>query len=297
MSEANCKCWTEQKNIENETLSNDTVKNSARVPWSSASFGSTDLVRLYQQGPSILVGLIGAENSGKTTFLASIYLLLISGSRLSKFSFCGSETLGAWEAIAAYCRFNNTDLPSFPPHTPRGVERTPGVLHFTLRDENNITKNILLTDSPGEWFNQWSITPDSIEAQGAKWTAQHSDAFLIFADCEKLSGTERGVARKELRMIIQRLAETVCRRPVLLVWAKSDKSPSENIRQAIQTTLNESIPHALEVEVSVDDPSSMITATGHMLDHAWSPEKAKPISEPVVKNDAFLAYRGHYELS
>ena len=297
MSKTECSCWNASTDKQGENTPNTLEPDAARVPWSSSALGSVDVARLYQQGPTILVGLLGAENSGKTTFLASIYLQLLAGSELNEHVFCGSQTLGAWESIAAYCRLDSTGYPSFPPHTPRSIERTPGILHFNMGDCRGVTKNLLFTDSPGEWFNHWALEPNSSDAQGAKWTVKHSDIFLIFADCEKLSGPQRGAARKELRAIISRLAETVSNRPVIFVWAKSDKPAKESIRQTIQASLEESIPHAVEVEVSVDKPQSMLLATEGMLKLSWVKATPQSIIEPIINNNAFLSFRGHHEFS
>ncbi len=291
-----CSSWNQNKKVVKNGSINKEPTSASRVPWSSAALGSSDLLRLYQQGPSILIGLLGAQNTGKTTFLAANYLQILSGEKYKNFEFCGSQTLGAWESIASWARINNEQqLPSFPPHTPRGVERTPGILHFGLKDSKGVVKNIFLTDSPGEWFTRWSIDVNAIDAQGAKWTTLHSDAFLIFADCDKLGGEDRSTARRELRTIIERLGESVGARPVILVWAKSDNQPNESIKRAIQTSLKTNIPQAKEVEVSVTDPISFINALELILLKSWASNYCEPILEPILDNTLFLAFRGHNE--
>ncbi|MDW1986916.1 hypothetical protein R7Q46_21175 [Vibrio sp. 811] len=296
LNHEDCPSWS--SNIGVDKIGPEKKENDIafRVPWSSSALGSSDLSRLYQQGPSIFIGLLGAQNTGKTTFLAANYLQLLSGKKYNNFEFCGSQTLGAWESIASWARINNEkQLPSFPPHTPRGVDRTPGILHFALQDSNDKIKNIFLTDAPGEWFTRWAIDVDAIDAAGAKWTASQSDAFLIFADCEKLAGEERSVARRELRTIIERLGESVGSRPTVLVWAKSDKQPSEGIKKAIQRALENNIHHAKEIEVTVEDPASFTIALGSILNEVWVPTFCEPIKEPILGNTSFLAFRGHHE--
>lgn len=290
-----CSSWNPNKDVKTSPMI-DENDVSSRLPWSSAALGHSDLLRMYQQGPSIMIGLLGAQNTGKTTFLAANYLQLLLGEKYETGEFCGSQTLGAWESIASWARINNENqLPSFPPHTPRGVERTPGLLHFGLKDINDVVKNIFLTDAPGEWYTRWAVTGDAVDAVGAKWTALHSDAFIIFADCEKLGGDERSTARRELRMIIERLGESVGLRPTLLVWAKSDKEPSDGIKRAIQRALESNIPHAREVEVTVAKPNSFIKALDLILTEAWTPNFCLPIAEPIMGNTPFIAYRGHHE--
>ena len=298
LNHEDCPSWSRSKPTEKSDQERNENNISFRVPWSSSSLGSSDLSRLYQQGPSIFIGLLGAQNTGKTTFLAANYLQLLSGEKYNNFEFCGSQTLGAWESIASWARINNEkQMPSFPPHTPRGVDRTPGILHFGLQDVNDKIKNIFLTDAPGEWFTRWAIDVDAIDAAGAKWTASQSDAFLIFADCEKLAGEERSVARRELRTIIERLGESVGSRPTVLVWAKSDKQPTEGIKRAIQNALERNIPHAKEFEVTVEDPASFARVFESVLNEAWTPKFCEPITEPILGSSSFLAFRGHHAKS
>jgi hypothetical protein len=291
-----CSSWnsTEQDKKPNKQLNEREV--SSRVSWSSSSLGSSDLMTFYHQAPSILVGLLGAHNTGKTTFLAANYLQLISGSDYSSGDFCSSFTLGAWESIASWARINNDkQLPSYPPHTPRGIERTPGILHMGLKSEEGKVKNIFLTDAPGEWFTRWAIDVDSREAKGAKWTAEQSDAYLIFADCEKLCGEDRSTARRELRTIIERLGEVIGGKPAILIWAKSEHQPPDGIKKAIQRALADNVPHAVELDVTVRDPKSFQRALDALLIAAWHPPKCKKIVEPVIKNTPFHAFRGHNE--
>ncbi|TMO84503.1 hypothetical protein CWC15_10790 [Pseudoalteromonas spongiae] len=291
-----CPSWNIKK--QDEKQSNELAERdiSSRVSWSSSSLGSTDLATIYHQSPSILIGLLGAHNTGKTTFLAANYLQLLSGKCLSSGEFCSSFTLGAWESIASWARINNDkQLPSFPPHTPRGIDRAPGVLHFGLKSGERKVKNIFLTDAPGEWFTKWSIKADSSEAVGAHWTASHSDAFLVFADCEKLSGEDRSTARRELRTIIERLGEVVGSKPVILIWAKSEHHPPEGIKRAIKRALEENLPQAIEKKVSVSEPSSFQIALDSLIKKAWHPFKGQNIVEPILNNTPFYAFRGHHE--
>lgn len=296
LNHEDCPSWNNNKEASKVVSKNRESEVTSRVPWSSSALGCSDLLRMYQQGQSIFVGLLGTQNTGKTTFLVANYLQLLSGEKYNNFEFCGSQTLGAWESIASWSRINNEkQLPSFPPHTPRGVERTPGILHFGLQDIQGIVKNIFLTDAPGEWFARWAIDVDAVDATGAKWTASHSDAFLIFADCEKLAGEERSVARRELRTIIERLGESIGSRPAILVWAKSDKQPIEGIKRAIQRALESNIPHAKEFEVTVEDPASFTKVLESILKESWCPAFCEPIAEPIIAYTPFLAFRGHHE--
>ncbi len=296
MNHQECSSWGDEEQARSTDKKTSEKDVASRVSWSSSSLGSADLTNIYHQAPSILIGLLGAHNTGKTTFLAANYLQLISDNHYSSGGFCSSYTLGAWESISSWARINNEkQLPSYPPHTPRGAERNPGILHIGLKSDEDKVKNIFLTDAPGEWFTRWAIDSSSTEAEGAKWTAEHSDAFLIFADCEKLCGEDRSTARRELRTIIERLGEVVGNKPTILIWAKSEHQPQEGIKKVIQRALADNVPHAVELEVTVKEPTTFTNALDALLVAAWHPQKCKKIVEPVIHQSPFYAFRGHNE--
>lgn len=271
----------------------------ARVPWSGSTLGLADLIVLSPRAHSKVVGVLGAHDAGKTTLLLGNYFSCLRGEEIAGAEFAGSWTLGAWEALAAWSRFDEASRqPHFPPHTPRSASRSPGLLHLALRREKEVIRDVLLTDAPGEWFQSWAVNENAPDAEGARWTVEHSDAFLIFADCDRLNGEDRGPARSVLRQLIERLGSKVNGRPVTLVWSKSDKASPEQlssgIRKSIQQALNSNIPHAVEVETSVSEPSSLTVALSGLLTEAWRPKRALPLQEPVINGQPFSAFRGFH---
>jgi hypothetical protein len=294
MNVADCQSWAGDTPIgEGETTSPEPT--SARVHWSGSALGLADLANLTPRGRSILVGVLGSHDAGKTMLLTGNYLRLLRGQTLADARFAGSRSLGAWESLAAWTRFDDAArLPSFPPHTSRNAGRIPGLLHLALRNASGAFRDVLLTDAPGEWFTRWAIKAETPEAEGSRWIARHADCFLVFADCQRLAGNERGPARNELRQLLERLGNHVDQRPTVLVWAKSDQVPNETIRAAIRRTLQEQIPHAVEVETTTNQPDSLALALEAALMPAWTGQTAKPIVEPVVQHQPFAAFRGSY---
>ncbi|EGW21312.1 TRAFAC clade GTPase domain-containing protein [Methylobacter tundripaludum] len=270
---------------------------SARVPWSGSALGLADIANLSPRGRTILIGVLGAHDAGKTTLLIGNYLQLLLGQSLANARFAGSRTLGAWESLAAWTRFDDAARPpSFPPHTPRGTGRVPGLLHFALRNAEGEFRDVLLTDAPGEWFTRWAVKEDAPEAEGARWLVRNADAFLIFADCKRLadSNKTRGTARNELRQLLERLGNHVANRPTALVWAKNDVEPNADIRAAIAQGLAKQIPHALEVSSSTNQPDSLTNALEAVLCPAWTAPQACRIVEPILHQQPFAAFRGHH---
>lgn len=294
LNHLDCPQWSAQPEGEPEPKA--TASPAARVPWSGSALGLTDLANLTPRGRSILIGVLGAHDAGKTTLLTGCYLQILRGECLAGASFAGSRTLGAWESLAASMRFDDAPrMPTFPPHTPRGTSRVPGLLHIALRGSHREHRDVLLTDAPGEWFTRWAIREDASDAAGAQWTARYADAFLVLADCERLGGPKRGEARSSTRQLLERLGNHVGARPTALIWAKSDKSPASSVQASIRESLYDSMPHATERECSTEKPGSLLLAVEEVLQRAWTPERSRPVVEPVVRYQPFAAYRGSHE--
>lgn len=273
------------------------IESAARVPWSGASLGLADLINLIPRSRSIFVGVLGAHDAGKTTLLLGNYLNYLRGNTIAHGEFCGSWTLGAWESLAAWSRFDDAARkPHFPPHTPRGTSRAPGLLHLALRRSDQSFRDVLLSDAPGEWFTRWAVRENASDAEGARWTVEHADTFLVMADCDRLSGPDRGSARSDIRQLLERLGGHVGKRPVVLVWTKTDKKAlselTPGIRDSIQRALKDSIPHATEIETTVCRPESLTEALSNVLDCAWNPHRCTSLSEPVLNHQPFSAFRG-----
>jgi hypothetical protein len=249
---------------------------------------------LLPRAKRTIVGILGAHDVGKTTLLTANYLLLLRGHKIAAATFSGSRTLNAWEALASWMRFHDSAMsPMFPPHTPRGSGRVPGLLHVALKNASGQFRDILLADAPGEWFTKWAIDENSSQAEGASWIAQHSDGFLIVADCQRLAGQNRGIARADLLQLIDRLSNHINSRPVALVWTKSENSVPEGIRLAIQKALQESLPDATEFHVSISDPLTMANPIDEIVLQTWQ-SKIMQVADPLPKeNDIFLSFRGN----
>lgn len=266
---------------------------TGRVPWSGAALGLADLGQLTPRARSIVIGVMGPHDAGKTTLLTGNYLALLQGHRVANAGFSGSRTLAAWEGLAAWTRFDDaTRPPTFPPHTPRAAARSPGLLHLALRRDNGEFRDVLLTDGPGEWFMRWSINEAAPDAEGARWTARHADGFLVVADCSRLASPDYGTARQATRGLIERLGNHIAGRPMVFVWTKSDHTPQDRPRAAIREALSAHIPNAREAESTVSRPNSLVTALSLLLEDTWNPPYARRVVDPVLGNDGFARFRG-----
>ena len=237
---------TEKKEEEAQT-------KAVAMPWSGNALGLTDLGFVAGWRKPTVLAIVGPHNAGKTTLLGAWYLLLGKGLRLDdKMRFAGSCSLGGWEAVASSLRWEPGSIPpAFPPHTTSSNLRIPGLLHLAFRHGQDHRRDYVMTDAPGEWFQRWAINSDAPDAEGARWAAEHADAFLLVADREALAGQERGAARSGMQLLARRLADELEGRPVALVWTKGDVPISSEMNEAVRDGVLRVIPAAVEFVVSI----------------------------------------------
>lgn len=232
----------------------DAEEYATVIPWTGNVLGLKNLSFLTMVNTPIIIGVAGMAGSGKTTFLAALYCLLRRGDQIGDFTFAGSLTLTGWENIAWYLSWKKKHQIEYPPHTSRGAGRVPGLLHLTLKDASGKKTELIFTDAPGEWFAAWATNKNADNAKGARWVDQVADAFLLFADCEELSDPlKKGIARRNIKALLDRIANPQANVPLGLIWAKSDKKTTAKKEQINQFTRKKAIPIYQDFEVSVLD--------------------------------------------
>ena len=261
--------------------------------------GLDDAAFIAARSAPRVIGVIGAHNAGKTTLLTAWYLLLNRGMRLPHRLFAGSNSIGGWENLAHWLRWPpNGNGPGFPPHTPIGDERAPGLLHLAFRRDDGLLEDVLVTDAPGEWFERWAVKRDDPGAEGARWTVRHADAFLLVVDCEELAGPRRGTARSQTIDLAKRLADEASNLPVAVVWAKSDVSITPQMRNTLEAAFSSALPGYQNFEISIQGTGEEANARRFMdvlsSTLAHSPQQVgAPLVLPLSeKPDFFLRYRG-----
>lgn len=271
--------------------------DNSTVPWSGSAFGLVDLMFTGGRGTPRVVAVIGGAGAGKTTVLGSWYLMLSRGAlTLGAAAFAGSYTLSGWENIAHSLRWDNDGGPGFPPHTPSGEGRAPGLLHMALRNNDRRMEDVLFADAPGEWFRAWSVNRDAPEAEGARWLAEHASVIILAADCEALAGPSKGNARMTLQALAQRIASERRDRPVALVWTKADIDVPTDVRGSVTEAVRTHLGDVPTFEISVKDSEEKGAEAAFQLLMDWivrapSPKPALVEGRPKSA-DPFLAY-GH----
>lgn len=281
-----------------ESKSNPLEKESGnleRFPWTGSTLGLHDLNYISSHSNLIIIGVVGTAKTGKTTFLALLYCLLRHGNKIGDYSFAGSYTLIGWEDIASNLSWKPDDPKiQFPPHTTSNAGRVPGLLHLALKGTDGRLHNIIFTDAPGEWFKDWSINKKDIKAEGANWIYKNACAFLMFADCDKLSGAERGKARNDINQLSLRLKENINNRPLCLIWSKSDIEIDAGIKSVISKYLSSCFNYYGEFNVSARKTEdcwqkNVLNSIVYLLTYILS-EMNPPLELPVFnQEDLFLA--------
>lgn len=291
------KCEHYKKQENNSEISEENVPNQKRFPWTGSVMGLHDLNYITSNSNVIIIGVVGVAKTGKTTFLALLYCLLRHGYKIGAFSFAGSYTLTGWEDISFNLKWKTEDPKiQFPPHTTSNAGRIPGLLHLALKNDDGIIHNVIFTDAPGEWFKDWSINKKNSKAEGANWIYSKADAFLMFADRDKLSGVERGSTRNTITQLLVRLKENIRNRPLGLVWSKSDIEIASSIKNSISTYFTSNFNNNEEFEVSARNDNmewhkNVLNSIDHILSSIISSENSMPELSVITPNDLFLARR------
>jgi Double-GTPase 2 len=274
----------------------DTDLQASLFSWTSSALGMDDVAKFATRSQVATVALIGASNAGKTSFLATLYLLLLNGKIVDGYKFAGSFTLGGWEILANKMRWLGQEPPNFPDHTPRGISRQPGLLHLALRDKKDRLCDVVFADAPGEWFERWAIKQSDPQAEGARWLEQHADSVLIFLDSEKMSSPEHwGKTRSQSRQLLSRSFESYSCLSIGIVWAKHDTFKQNQAIADLQEYIKEkNIEKSFNTIAAPANPESqdVLEAAIWSIQQALEGRKIEEIDVPINIKNPFLAFRG-----
>lgn len=265
--------------------------------WSGQAFTTNELALVSSRTSPILIGVVGKADAGKTTFLAMLYTLLLSGKRLKDYNFAGTKTILGWDGLYHRLKFKNGSV-AFPQPTPVTSNR---LYHLALRNEEQHLKDILFADASGEVFSLWSVNRNDDNAENARWIYSNSNAFMLFIDCEALL-VDKNAAKKEVMLIARQLTNDLKDRPVIAVWSKTDKKNEvlPSIKDTLKTELEALFSNYTEIEIGnflEPGPDELVhinnlAVVDWLLDNIMVSSAPDLSLDEVVSNDLFINYKG-----
>ena len=264
--------------------------------WSGQAFTTDELALVSSRTSPILIGVVGKADAGKTTFLAMLYTLLLSGKKLNDYNFAGTKTILGWDGLYHRLKIKKGNV-AFPQPTPVTSNR---LYHLALRNEEQQLKDVLFADASGEVFSLWSVNRNDENADNARWIYSNSNAFMLFIDCEALL-VDKNSAKKEVMLIARQLTNDLRGRPVIAVWSKSDKKSEvlPSIKDTLKTELETLFSNYKEIEISnfLEPGPDELVHTNNFTVVDWLLEKTMIPSSPdltldkIVSDDLFINYK------
>jgi len=265
--------------------------------WSGQAFTTDELALVSSRTSSILIGIVGKADAGKTTFLAMLYTLLLSGKKLKEYNFAGTKTILGWDGLYHRLKFKKGSV-AFPQPTPVNSNR---LYHLGLRNKEEQLKDVLFADASGEVFSLWSVNRNDENADNARWIYSNSNAFMLFIDCEALL-VDKNAAKKEVMLIARQLTHDLKDRPVIAVWSKTDKKNEvlPSIKDTLKAELEALFSNYSEIEISnfLEPGPDELVHINNLAVVDWLLEKIMIPSTPdlsldeIVSDDLFINYKG-----
>lgn len=204
--------------------------------WSGLALGSEEAAALLWNPQTKLITIAGERDSGKTCLLTALYIQMANGfTNDIPYRFAGSHTLRGFQALSDKAFQWQGGETRILPRTTQSNHRNASFLHLSLGDlktKNTLPWHLLLTDMPGEWFQNW-IGHGQTSFRDALEFMPRSDGFVLTVDVHRLN--QDRIYRRNQSYLITRIAtllreSQIHRRPVALVLTKFDRLPKDAVR-------------------------------------------------------------------
>lgn len=179
-----------EKHREAAAVPQTTVQNDNSVFIGEALNDDEKLNLLMTDTKPYITILVGFEEYGKTSFVATCYHIMLTDGGIGEYKFCDSDTLVGLERRSFMRRFNAA-MESVPPSTKRTIRGEAHLLTFHLSKDGN-EKITIFSDHSGEDYRKYANHKDEIKNDVL---IQNADRILFFVDIPSLLDT------KFLRMV------------------------------------------------------------------------------------------------
>lgn len=178
-----------------------------------------------------LVALVGFADYGKSTFIGSLYQMLIERHEYNGYSLVDSETYTGFERRVFLRRVNSEDTSD----TKRNVLGESDILHFKLQSVKGVNHEILISDKAGETYSKYISSEEEIKKD---IVIAKADLLVFFIDAEKDSQSlaEHNLIAEKYESLLGRLKaqkKLVSGIPYVLVFTKVDKVVSGDRRKKL----------------------------------------------------------------
>lgn len=169
---------------------------------SGEALGRDEASILQRRRVSRSIGLIGPNDSGKTSLIAGIYDLLQEGP-VSRATFAGSATLIAFEKVCHLARVVSRRTVPHTERTSRGADAT--FFHLDLHQEDVGLTSLFIADRSGE---DYLAATDQISQAEQFFEIRRADCITLLVNGEQLANSGlRHEVRATTPQIVDALVE------------------------------------------------------------------------------------------
>ena len=184
-----------------------------------------------------LVALVGFANFGKSTFIGTLYQLLIEKLNYKGYSLVDSETYVGFERRIFLRRANGDNISD----TKRNILKENDILHLKLRLNKRDSYQILISDKAGETYSKYISSDEEIEHD---IVLENADLMVLFVDadidCKSLAEHNLIVEKYESMLLrLKKQKKINSTKPYIVVFTKSDKVTSEEQKKKLSTRKDE----------------------------------------------------------
>ena len=172
-----------------------------------------------------LVALVGFAGYGKSTFIGSLYQLLIQNQEYEGYSFIDSDTYVGFERRVFLRRVNDGNISG----TKRNILGESDLLNIMLKSTKGSVHQVLISDKAGETYQRYLSSNDDIKKDVVLEKADML-VFFIDADADSQGLPKHNLISDNYRSLLTRLSEQgkVCESTnYILVFTKVDRVCSE----------------------------------------------------------------------
>lgn len=166
-----------------------------------------------------LAVLVGFPEYGKSTFVSSLYHVLLTEGRIGDYKFVNSDTILGFERRTFVRRYEND--------SKRRLNRTALLENYFLTidflDNNNQLRQLVVSDRSGEAYKEYCDRADSLRQDKA---IKHTNHLIFFLDATKIDVLNIVSLRSNIKQLVKRFnAESVIREGLVIdvIFNKIDK--------------------------------------------------------------------------